>query len=111
MVNSKVSVVCPFCLVTRTIVPKFGTDKKMLNIRVRCLKSQKGCSKLFWSKNNRVIIVPQTRTKILQDKISTKVEIIKKIKLTLDKLEKFLPLDILRSKLLELESIGEMRRK
>lgn len=107
-----IDVCCPFCGNTRTIVPKYGTDNKMINRKVRCPKGLEGCGKNFWYKKNSVVVVPQVGTKkIYQDKISTKVEIIKKIKTTLDKLEKFLPLDILRSKLLELESIGEMRKK
>ena len=53
------SVCCPNCGATRTIVPKDGTNK---NIRVRCSIRNGGCGKLFWSKNNMVIVVPQTRT-------------------------------------------------
>jgi len=54
-----VEVCCPNCGNTRTFVPKNGTDK---NTRVRCSKGSGGCGKLFWSKNNMVIVVPQTRT-------------------------------------------------
>ncbi len=103
-----VDVVCPNCGITRTIVLQNGTQE---NKRIRCSIKNGGCGKLFYSKKNIVIIVPQTRTKLYQDKISTREEIIEKIKNTLDELKKLLPLDILRGKLLELQAIGEMRKK
>ena len=103
-----VEVVCPNCGTTRTIVLKDGTKE---NKRVRCSAKAGGCGGLFYSKNNIVIIVPQTRTKLFQDKLSNKDEIIGKIYDVMLKFKKELPLDILRGKLLEIEAIGEMRKK
>lgn len=103
-----IDVCCPNCGTTRTIVLKDGTKE---NRRVRCSIRNGGCGKLFWSKNHRVIIVPQTRTKLFQDKMSNKDEIIEKICDVMLKFKKELPLDILRGKLLEIEAIGEMRKK
>ena len=57
-----VEVVCPHCGATRTIVLNIGTNGTIENKRVRCPKGTSGCGKLFWSKNNRVRIVPQART-------------------------------------------------
>jgi len=54
-----VDVVCPHCGITRTIVLQNGTQE---NKRVRCPTEPKGCGKLFYSKKNIVVIVPQTRT-------------------------------------------------
>lgn len=57
-----VEVVCPHCGITRTIVLNIGTNGSIENKRVRCPTKSKGCGKLFYTKNNRVIIVPQART-------------------------------------------------
>ena len=103
-----VEVVCPNCGTTRTIVLKDGTKE---NKRIRCSTKSGGCGGLFYSKNNIVIIVPQTRTRLFQDKLSNKDEIIGKIYDVMLKFKKELPLDILRGKLLEIEAIGEMRKK
>ena len=62
----KIDVCCPHCGATRTIVPKNGTQE---NIRVRCSVRGGGCGELFWSKNNRVIIVPQTRTEVKTNRV------------------------------------------
>lgn len=109
MVDS--SVVCPKCGVTRDFVPRVGTNKRIMDSRIRCRKGDGGCGKPFHTSKNMVTVVPQEGIKIKTDKVSDKNTLIIKIKDTLDKYKDFLPLDILRSKLLELESIGEMRKK
>ena len=103
-----VEVVCPNCGTTRTIVLKDGTKE---NKRVRCSAKSGGCGKLFYSKKNIVIVVPQTRTKLFTNKTSDKRALIVKICNILKKYKDELPLDILRGKLLELEALGEMRKK
>ena len=101
-------VVCPRCGNTRTIVLKNGTNE---NKRIRCSIKSGGCGKLFYSKNNIVVIVPQTRTIIKTNRVLDKHALIMKINDVLEKYRDFLPVEILRSKLLEIESIGEMRKK
>lgn len=104
--------VCPFCGVSREFDPKRGTNGRIMDSRIRCRKGDEGCGKPFHTSKNMVIVVPPERNKIIyQDKISNREEIIEKIKKTLDELKKLLPLDILRGKLLELQAIGEMRKK
>ncbi len=57
-----VDVECPHCGITRTIVLNIGTDGSIKNKRIRCPRKPSGCGKLFYSKNNIVIVVPQYRT-------------------------------------------------
>ena len=103
-----IDVCCPHCGATRTIVPKNGTQE---NIRIRCSKREGGCGKLFYSKNNTVIIVPQTRTEIKTNRILDKSHIIERIYDKLLEYKDFIPIEVMRSKLLEIESIGEIRKK
>jgi len=103
-----VEVCCPHCGNTRTIVLKKGTNE---NKRVRCSIRNEGCGKLFWSKNNIVIVVPQTRTKIKTNRILGKSLIIERIHNKLKEYEEYIPIEVLRSKLLEIEAIGEMRKR
>lgn len=103
-----IDVCCPKCGATRTIVPKNGTQE---NIRVRCSIREGGCGKLFWSKNNMVVIVPQTRTEIKTQRSLPKALIIVRICEKLREYKEWIPIEVLRSKLLEIESIGEMRKK
>lgn len=103
-----VDVVCPHCGVVSTRVLKSGTDK---NIRLRCPKVQGGCGIAFYTKNNVVISVPQNSTIIFTDRTSDKGVLIEKITKAMLKYKKEIPVEILRSKLLELEAVGEMRKK
>jgi len=103
-----VDVECPHCGNTRTFVPKNGTDK---NTRIRCSKGSGGCGKLFWSKNNMVIVVPQTRTEVKTNRALGKDMLIRKIYDKLLEYKDYIPIEVFRSKLLEIESIGEMRKR
>jgi len=102
-----IDVCCPHCGATRTIVPKDRTNE---NIRVRCSKREGGCGKLFWSKNNTVIIVPQTRTEVKTNRELGKNLLIGKIHDKLLVYKDPIPIEIFRSLLLAIECIGEMRK-
>lgn len=103
-----VDVECPRCGNTRTIVLKKGTNE---NKRVRCSIRNGGCGKLFWSKNNIVIIVPQARTEIKTNRDLGKALIILRINDLLLKYKDSIPIEKFRSTLLDIECIGEMRKK
>lgn len=103
-----VEVVCPHCGIVSTRVLKNGTKE---NIRLRCPKTQGGCGIAFYTKNNIVISVPQNSTIILTDRTSDKGRLIEKITKSMLKYKKVIPVETFRSKLLEIESIGEMRKK
>ena len=106
-----VDVVCPHCGKNRTVVLRILENGKEENRKVKCPITWGGCGKTFYSRNNIVIVVPEIRTMVLTDKLSNKEELIEKICNILKKYKKELPSDILRGKLLELEAIGEMRKK